>query len=326
MPLPTGEISFDNIRNEMRNGLGNPGAFAPAPWGSGGMPFNDASFRSRLTNTAQNAQLSISDIRGNAYQRFTIAADTQNYNIRNALVATGWNGTAKGSVDLIINSGIVVSASTTGVYALDTGGSWPGPSSINVYNNGGYIIGMGGAGGAGAPVPTEKQGSPGAGGGPGLLAQRAMTLVNTGTVAGGGGGGGGGQSNISANPPVRKSGGGGGGGGRSGRTNSSGGAGGTATAPGAVGSGSAGGAGTFSGAGGGGSGGQTSPVIPNWFPGGAGGGWGAAGSGSGSATGPGSTTGWPLGQIPGGAAGVAVQGWSVVTGAPSGTITGPVAG
>lgn len=62
MPLSTGEISFDNIRNEMRNGLGNPGAFAPAPWGSGGMPFNDASFRSRLTDTAQNAQLSISDI------------------------------------------------------------------------------------------------------------------------------------------------------------------------------------------------------------------------------------------------------------------------
>ena len=326
MPLPTGTISFDNIRTEMRNGLGDPGAYAPAAWGSGGMPFNDASFRSRLTDTAQSTQLSISAILGNAYQRFTIAADTQNYNIRNALTGAGWNGTSKGSVDLIINSGIVVSASSTGVYAVDSGGSWPGPSSINVYNNGGYIIGMGGAGGAGAPVPTEKQGSAGAGGGPGLLAQRAMTLINTGTVAGGGGGGGGGESNISANPPVRKSGGGGGGGGRTGRTLSSGGAGGVATAPGAIGPGIPGAGGSFSGAGVGGGGGQTSPAIANWFPGGAGGGWGAAGAGSGSATGPGGTTGWPLGQAAGGAAGVAVQGWSVVTRSPQGTITGPVAG
>jgi hypothetical protein len=310
MPIPTGTVYFSQIRTEMSQGAG--GGYA------GTMPLNDATFRSRLTDTGQNATLYLSTIRGNAYQRFTIAADTTNYDIRSALIAAGWNGTNKGSADVVVNGGVVVGTPSIGAYAMDTGGPWPGPSTIVVYNSG-YIVGMGGAGGAGArPSGVSVAGSAG---GPALRAQRAMTLVNSGIVGGGGGGGGGGNG-INYNNTIPfpsgpitftySNGGGGGGGGRTGRTDSAGGAGNTPTGdnpspgkPGAV--------GTFAGGGLGGQGGGGGPSDGG--DGGAGGDWGTVGG-----------TGGRNGKV-GGAGGVSVQGWSVVT-APTGTagIMGPTAG
>lgn len=322
MPIPTGTaaISFSQIRTEMNGGSGGafPSAATPtAPQGTA-MPLNNATFRSRLTDTAQNASLSLSALRGNAYQRFTIAADTTNYNIYSAMSAApiGWNTTSKGSADVVVNSGIVVGTPSTGTYAMDTGGPWPGPSTIVVYNSG-FVVGMGGAGGNGGP--QSGNGAPGSPGGPGLRAQRAMTLVNSGTVGGGGGGGGGGDG-ISYTYPIgfpptnvpANNGGGGGGGGRTGRTNSAGGGPGPASG-GNPNPGSAGGAGTFAGGGTGGNGGTTGPTDGG--DGGPGGSWGVAGTVGGRAGGA------------GGAAGIAVQGWSVVT-APTGLtgISGPTAG
>ena len=313
MPIPTGAaaISFSQLRTEMNTG--SAGAY------TGAFSLNDATFRLRLTDTAQNNSLSLNAIRGNAYQRFTIAADySATYNVYSALVATGWNGTAKGSANVVIDSGVVVGTPSTATYAMDTGPAplWPGPSTIVVYNNGGYIIGMGGNGGVGGADDSNNAGA-GLAGGPALRAQRAMTLVNSGTVGGGGGGGGGGDgaSGVTIlSPPFSplpfNNGGGGGGGGRTGRTNSSSGGPGPADGPNAN-PGGSGQAGTFAEAGTGG---------PGWGPsgaGGTGGNWGTAGNNGGGPNNPG----------PGGAAGVAVQGWSLVTApAPSGTISGPTAG
>jgi hypothetical protein len=322
MPIPTGTaaISFSQLRNEMFIGLGSPTAY-------NSFPLNDGTFRSRLTDTAQNAQLSLSALRGNAYQRFTIAADYYGtYDIRTALVNTGWTTSSKGSVDVVINSNIVVSAPGTGVYAMDTGGPWPGPSSpaanMVIVNNG-SIVGKGGDGGKGgnasASSPTSTSGTtqggaPGSAGGPALRVQRAITLTNYGNVAGGGGGGGGGSGRFIAydpNPPpsfpvpAQVDGGSGGGGGRTNNNPSAGGAAGIASGIPNRANGSAGGPGTFPTFGLGG---------VNNNNGGNGGGWGAAGAGGV----PGGSGG------AGGAAGISVQGWSSVT-APTGStgISGP---
>ena len=322
MPIPTGSaaISFSQIRTEMNGGSGGafPSAATPtAPQGTA-MPLNNATFRSRLTDTAVNATLSLSSLRGNAYLRFTIAANTATtYDIRSALAGAGWNTTSKGSADVVVNSGVVVGIGSTGSYAMDTGAAplWPSPSTITVINNG-TIVGMGGAGGNGGPSPNPSFSTAGAAGGPALRAQRAMTLVNSGTIGGGGGGGGGGNGRaytapIGGNNVPFGNGGGGGGGGRSSNTNS---------AKGLRGQG--GGAnpddgrdgtdGTFAAAGTGGIGGEAGPT--DGHRGGDGGGRGAAGNPS------------PGAGKAGGAAGVAIQGWSAVTVLTTGTISGPTVG
>jgi len=315
MPIPTGTaaISFSQLRDEMNAGSG--GAYPATP---GTFNLNDATFRSRLTDTAVNGALSLSSLRGNAYQRFTIAADyNTTYDIRTALVATGWTTTSKGSADVVVNAGIYVSSASTGAYGMDTGGPWPGSSTIVVYNNG-FILGMGGAGGAGGEDDFNNA-QPGNAGGPALLAQRAMTLVNAGTVGGGGGGGGGGDGTTGITPlsppfsPLPfNNGGGGGGGGRTGRTNSAAGGPGPADGPNAN-PGGAGQAGTIT------AGGTGGPGAGSAGAGGTGGNWGTAGNNGGIGNAP--------AQRAGGAAGISVQGWSVVTApAPTGTILGPTAG
>lgn len=310
MPIPTGTaaISFSQLRTEMRTGNGNPATYPS-------FPLNDATFRSRLTDTGTSTQLSLSSMRGNIYTRFTIAASTGTYNIRTAFTSAypTWPGLPKASVDVVVNSSIVVSAPGTGAYAMDTGTPWPTPSTIYLYNNG-NIVGTGGNGGDGGDDPpsgTPNNGFPGTPGGPSLLVQRSLVLVNGGIVGGGGGGGGGGGRGR--NLPTRY-GGGGGGGGRTGLVNTSGGIGGTAPV-----TGNPGGTGTSGGAGAGGANNIPAPFPSSPNAGGNGGDWGAAGAAGQVNLGPGIPN-------PGGSPGVAIQGWPLVN-APTGPagIQGPVA-
>ncbi len=193
----------------------------------------------------------------------TISADTSNYNLRAAAVAAGWDQVAPLFATVTLNSGIVISASSTANYAFDTGVTFPSGSVLALVSNGGYIIGMGGKGGSNSAYGATA----GAAGGPALRAQFALTVTNTGTIAGGGGGGGAAYANDPYGSIWA-----GGGGGRSGRTNSSGGADGYRP----------GGAGTFTSAGAGGSGSTYYGYTAN---GGAGGGWGAAGANGSGASG-----------------------------------------
>ena len=306
MPIPTGtaEISFAQLRDEMHIGLGNPAAY-------GAFPLNDGTFRDKLTDTGQNVQLSLSSLRGNTYRRFTIAANTDNYDIRTVFgnSGSGWPGSSKASVDVVIGTNVVVGSNTTSAYAMDTGAAgWPGPSTITVINNG-YIIGHGGNGGTGS-------GGTGGAGGPALLARRPMRLENASGIVGGGGGGGGGAPSTSTSvtspppqPPTAPSfpgtpspittfnryGGGAGGGGRTARLPTAGGGPGPAPGPGNNFPSNAGAPGTFAGAGLGSNG--PGPAGN----GGPGGDWGTAGV-------PGSP-----GNQAGGAAGISVQGWTQVS-------------
>ena len=157
----------------------------------------------------------------------TISVDTTNYNLRAAAIAAGWDQSSPLIAHITLASGIVISANSTSVYAFDTGAGFPAGSTLAFVNSGGYVIGMGGAGGVGSAINGyNRLGQPG---GDAFRAQAPIVVTNNGTIGGGGGGGGGGGA--------------GGGGGRSGRTNSAGGQGGNTFTDGFPGTFSAGGAG-----------------------------------------------------------------------------------
>lgn len=244
----------------------------------------------------------------------TISSNQTNY-ILNTAKAAGYVAGIT-DVTVTINSGVYVSSSSTGTYALDVDTSWAAGDTVTIVNNG-FIIGMGGAGGAGAGrsnTGVNSAGSGGTSGGPALSVRVQVSIKNYGTIAGGGGGGGGGRCTYIGYTPRA---GGGGGGGRTGATNTAGGAGGVASGAGF--SGAAGGTGTSSSEGWGGAGGFIA-ASEKGGAGGNGGGYGAAGA-TGS-VGAGGTAG--LGPYSGGSGGAAVNGNTNITWVATGTRLGAI--
>ena len=136
-----------------------------------------------------------------------ITSDVTNYNLRARAVAAGWDQVVPLVATTTVNSGIVLSADSTGQYAFDTGVTFPAGTTLALINNG-FVIGMGGAGGAAYTA--------GSNGGPALRAQYAIGIDAAGGVIGGGGGGGAGGTTGPGEAGSGASGGGGGGWGASG--------------------------------------------------------------------------------------------------------------
>lgn len=177
----SGAISFNNINVEL--GIS----------GTATISLNDTAVRT-LAGVASGA-ISMSNFYGKSSTvtiNLTIAANTPNYNIRNAAVAAGWNGTSTLSVNVTINSGVYVYSTSTGSYALQTGTGFPAGSTISLTNNG-IILGMGGGGGKAQDQDGGTAWTASGAGGPALLLSHATTITNNGIIAGGGGGGGGGK-------------------------------------------------------------------------------------------------------------------------------------
>ena len=181
----------------------------------------------------------------------TISSDVFNYSLSPTTVASDSTspgpGYLPGLTDVIftIESGIVISANSTSLYALTVDSAFSPYDTVTVINNG-YIIGQGGNG------ANSGSGANGSAGGPALRLLRSASITNNSVIGGGGGGGGYGSGYGS---------GGGGGGGRTGRQVSYTGSGGrSGETP----------YGTFSG-----------PAVPNNTPGagtgGPGGQWGSSG-------------------------------------------------
>ena len=235
--------------------------------------------------------ISMSDGYGKEYMKsLTIASNQTNLDLRTYALANGWSTSQL--LQVTINSGVYLLASSTSASALTVSGSFP--SGVRLINNG-VIVGYGGAGGAGS---INSNGVPGAAGGTGMSISSAISITNNNTVAGGGGGGGGGAGSNFGDLY-------GGGGGGGGATFGAGGAGGSGTGPG-TGTGRAGGAASLT------TGGSAGPG--NYAPGGAGGGWGTAGGTGGNANrGSGGA---------GGAAGNYVSGSAFVTWLVTGTRLG----
>jgi hypothetical protein len=134
-----------------------------------------------------------------------ISSDTPNYDIFNAVIALGWNGTTPAIVTVTVNTGVFVYSRSSSQAAMFTNTGWPTGSQITIINKG-FIGGAGGNGGiAGWDNIPGGNGYPG---GNGINAQFSNIYINNfGSIAGGGGGGGGGGG-VYGTPTVGTGGGG----------------------------------------------------------------------------------------------------------------------
>lgn len=312
----SGPISFADINAEFARGAGTQlsmsqlyrgGSIVPNATVNQNIPTSGAISLNQFYGATRRVAINI-----------TISSNQTNYVLNTAKAA----GYVAGISDVVvtINSGIYVSANSTGVYALDVDTSWAAGDTLQIVNNG-FIIGMGGAGGAGGYIANQPRGSAGSAGGPAFVARRAVSLQNNGTIAGGGGGGGGGQGahyTDAYGGTTAYTGGGGGGGGRSSAAaNAAGGSGQSST----WGTSNGGGTGTVSAAGGGGAGVVYSGISSG--SGGGGGGWGSAGS-SGGLTSNAAYRSGTTGPFDGGGAGAAVAGNGNITWLATGTRLGAI--
>ena len=243
---------------------------------------------------ASSGAISMSSGYSKEYMKsIAISANQTNLDLRTYALANGWSTSQL--LQVTVNGGIYLLASSTSASALTVSGSFP--SGVRLINNG-VIVGYGGAGGSGSP---NSAGAAGAAGGTGMSISSAISITNNSTIAGGGGGGGGGAGNTFGDNY-------GGGGGGGGATLGGGGGGGGGSGPG-TGTGTGGGAGTLTA--GGGAGGS------RYAPGGVGGGYGAAGANGASGN--------RGGGGAGGAAGNYVNGNGFVTWVATGTRLGGAA-
>jgi hypothetical protein len=307
MPTPSGQISLNDVNVEL--GLA----------GTTLISMNQSNVRTLAGVGGSGTPISMQNLQNKSNRvtaSATISANTSNYTL-NTAKASGYVA-GKTDMTLTINSGVFVSSSSTGSYALTVDTSWTTGDTVTIVNNG-TIIGRGGDGGNGGTITggggTLNPGSPGSNAGPALLVQRATSINNINRIAGGGGGGGGGGSTIVAT-------GGGGGGGIGVST-------GGATQFGFGGGQSAGGNGTLTAAGGGGSGASSSGSTDCGFftsQGGSGGAGGTFGSsGNGGANGSNTQSGfYDRAGGGGGSAGAAVVGNSNITWIATGTRNGAI--
>lgn len=139
---------------------------------------------------------------------FTLTGGT-NVNLRSAAIAAGWPGS--GAVNATMPAAYTIQSASPGSAALVIDGAWPGGVT---FNNAGLIVGRGGNGGNGSnSPPSAGAGAPGASGSTAISITSAVSINNTGTIAGGGGGGGGGGGKQTGFKTITYIGGGGGGGG-----------------------------------------------------------------------------------------------------------------
>ena len=169
---------------------------------------------------------------------FTIASSTTDASLSSLATAAGWNGSS--AIDVTINSGVNLIATSTANYGLNVN------VSNTVVRNYGRILGKGGNGGGAAAAG-------GAGGHALRISNPGCSVINYsgGYIYGGGGGGGGG---VGSGGSARTGGGGGAGGGSGGGVSGGGGGSGTNTygARGGGGGGPRPGPGGYGGGGGGG--------------------------------------------------------------------------
>jgi hypothetical protein len=239
MTLPaSGAISFNAINVE----LGTAGTTTAN--------INQASYRSLAA--VPSGAIALSNFYGKSAQftfTTTISSSTQNYNLRNAMIAAGYSGSGAFTANVTINAGVYVWSDTTATPGFATGALSGG--TINITNNG-FIIGKGGAGGAGS---SSSANTAGLAGGSAMVLNHPVSITNNNFIAGGGGGGG--NGGLAA-----RAGGGGGAGGGAGGIGQLGIAGGAGGAIGAVGGDGGPRPATATGSANGGSGGGGGRILP----------------------------------------------------------------
>lgn len=190
---------------------------------------NDTAVRALAGKTVNGSQISMYDLGGKSGTvtlAYTFSSNTTQTTI-NVSTITGYRA-GKTTLNITINSGVIVYSNSTGTPGLTITGATAG-DVVNLINNG-YILGCGGAGGNGGQYSAVQTNAlTGGAGGPALSIGCTLTITNYGTIGGGGGGGGGGAGGVNTSYP----GGGGGGGAGYGVGGAKGGLNGSATAGGA---------------------------------------------------------------------------------------------
>ena len=132
----------------------------------------------------------------------TVVSSIKNFNVWNNRLASQHGGAvtvsgtyaSNSTVNVVVNSGVVIGSTSASSYAFDTGAGWSGSNTLTLTNNG-YITGRGGdrgRGGSGTSSGANITGGNGGGGGPAMYLQRAISITNaSGYIYSGGGGGGG---------------------------------------------------------------------------------------------------------------------------------------
>jgi hypothetical protein len=170
---PSGTISIQQLQTEF--GGTNPISLSE-------YYRNGAYVTANNTGVPTSGASRLSAFRGTVRQfAFTISGNHDRANLRSLAVSAGWN--QSDFLNVTIDANANISSSTTATAAFTINGSYP--NGIEVTNNG-YIVGMGGNGGN-----MDNAGLPG---GPALAVSSAVSIRNTGVIAGGGGGGGAGYT------------------------------------------------------------------------------------------------------------------------------------
>ena len=169
MTLPvSGAISLGDVNVELQRSA------------TATISMNDAELRTLFAVSSGAISLATGYGRANKFP-ISITSNQTNFNLRDYLVANGWNQVSKAEVT--INSGVLIYATTTSNKALTISGSFPG--GVEIFNNGNITGHSGGGGGA-----SYATGGGGGAGGTALYTTVPLTLTNNGLIAGGGGGGG----------------------------------------------------------------------------------------------------------------------------------------
>ena len=168
----SGQISLANIQTEF--GGSNPISISE-------YYRNGAYVTSNNTGVPTSGIISLTSFYG-AVKQFSFTIST-NYstpqNLATLATAAGWNG----SDYLVATNNAIISSNTTATPALTIPNSFP--NGVALINNG-YIVGMGGRGGAAEGNGGTREGYAG---GAALSILRTVAITNNGTIAGGGGGG-----------------------------------------------------------------------------------------------------------------------------------------
>lgn len=143
----------------------------------------------------------------------TLNNDTTNYNLRNAIVAAGWNQVDQLTATVTIAPGVTVGSTSSTLAAFQTGIVYPPGTKLYLINNGTIVgrggngggntringfAGSGGGGGAGSTNGTAGLGNVGTGGGPAYNGNNG----NVGTNLRGGDGGAAAEYGGASVPPA----------------------------------------------------------------------------------------------------------------------------
>lgn len=148
----------------------------------GSAPHSLSEYYGAASGIPASGAIDLSDFYGKSSSfAFTLSSNQENWNLRSAALASGWDGTAQLTAN--ISSGVYVWSDDTATAGLIISGAFPGGLTVN---NNGFIMGKGGRGGSTSFTVQN--------GGPGVtvsLTSGSATFNNQsfGYIGGGGGGG-----------------------------------------------------------------------------------------------------------------------------------------